>query len=71
MDETSEEITGAVTRENKPERQRDINLLPTEREAIKIAKVLAKKTSLRGKMSYVTKLINDVNKQVSENGEPK
>ena len=71
MDETSEEITGAVTREAKPERQRDVNPLPTEREAIKIAKVLAKKASLRGKVSYVTKLINDMTKQVSENGEPK
>ena len=71
MDETSEQTTGAVTREVKPERQRDVNLLLTEREAIKTAKVFAKKASLRGKMSYVTKLINNVNKQVSENGEPK
>ena len=45
--------------------------MPTERDAIKIAKVLAKKASLRGKMSYVTMLIHNVNKQVSENGEPK
>ena len=54
MDETSEETTGAVTRETKTERQRDVNLLPTEGEAIKIAKVLAKKASLRVKMPYVT-----------------
>jgi len=51
MDETSEAIAGAVTWETKPERQKDVNLLPTEREASKIAKVLAKKASLRGKMS--------------------
>ena len=71
MDETSEETAGAVTREFQPDRQRDINLLPTEREAIKTAKILGKKASRRGKMSYVTKLINNVNKPVSGNGEPR
>ena len=72
MDETSEQTAGAVTREFQLDRQkRDINLLPTEREAIKTAKILAKKASRRGKMSYVTKLLNNVNKQVSENGEPR
>ena len=71
MDETSEQTAGAVTQEFQPDRQRDIYLLPTERKAIKTAKILAKKASRRGKMSYVTKLINNVNKQVSENGEPR
>ena len=71
MDETSEQTAGAVTREFQPDRQRDVNLLPAEREAIKTAKILAKKASRRGKMSYVTRLINNVNKQVSENGEPR
>ena len=71
MDETSEQTAGAVTREFQPDRQRDVNLLPAERESIKTAKILAKKASRRGKMSYVTRLINNVNKQVSENGEPR
>ena len=60
MDETSHKTAGAVTRQ--------LNLLPAEREAIRIAKNLAKKASRNGKLSYVTKLINNVNKQVSENG---
>ena len=71
MDETSEQTAGAVTRESKPDRQRDLNLLPAEREAIKTPKILAKKASRSGKMSYVTKLINSVNKQVSDNAEPR
>ena len=45
MDETSEQTAGAVTRESKPDRQRDLNLLPAEQEAIKTAKNLAKKAS--------------------------
>ena len=71
MDETSEQTTGALTRVFKPGRQKDINLLPSEREAIKTENVSAKKASIRGKMSYVTKLINNVLKQVSDNGEPR
>ena len=68
MNETSEQTSGAVTRESEPDRQRDISMLPAEREANKI---LAHKASRSGKMSYVTKLINNVNKQVSDNGEPR
>ncbi len=71
MDETSDQTAGAVTQESEPDRQRDLNLPPSEREAIKTAKILAKKASRSGKMSYVTKLINNVNKQVSENGKPR
>ena len=71
MDETSEQRAGAVTQEFQPDRQRDVNLLPAEHEAIKTAKILAKKASRKGKMSYVTRLINNVNKHVSENGEPR
>ena len=68
MDETSHKTAGAVTRQLKRDREKDLNLLPAEREAIRIAKNLAKKASQNGKLSYVTKLINNVNKQVSENG---
>ena len=69
MDETSEQTAGALTREFQPDRQRDVSLLPVEREAIRTAKILAKKASRRGKMSDMTKLKNNVNKQVSKNSE--
>ena len=69
MNETSEQTACTMTRDCKPDRQRDINLIPAEQEAINTAKGLAKKTSRIGKMSYVMKLITNVNKQMSDNCE--
>eukprot|EP00794_Sanderia_malayensis_P002706 gene2706-3128_t len=66
MDENSEQTSGAVTRENSPTRQSNTN----QPEASKKAKIPAKKAKRSGKMSYVTKLINNVNKQVAEDVEP-
>ena len=70
MEETSEEqTTGAVTRELKPDRQGDSRLLPTEREGIKTAKMLTKNATRSGKISYMIKLINVINKQVLDESE--
>ena len=52
-----------------PPRTEGYKPIASRTRAIKTAKILAKKASRRGKMLYVTKLINNVNKQVSENGE--
>ena len=68
-DSPQEETTGAVTRKFKPDKQKDSRKLLAERDSIKTARMLIKKGARSGKMSYVTKLISVVNKQVLNKSE--